>query len=947
MSRFARVLFVFALLPLFCSLGFAQSNESGKVIGIVTDASSNEALPGANILFVGPVDTGTATGQDGRFELELEVGTYKVTISFVGFDSSEIEAYVVESGAPQTLNIALDPTNELINPITITASRKPEKLLDSPASITVLEPRELESRTALTAATHLASVAAVDLVKTGLVSSRIAIRGFNDNLASSVLTLVDNRIARAPSVRLTALQLIPMTNGDIDQIEVVSGPASALYGPNSANGVIHMITKSPFESRGTSVSLAGGQQDVLLASLRHAGTRGKKLGYKISAQYYTGSDFEYSDPEEIGARTQAIAAGARADTLLIGNRDFGVKNLALNSRIDYRFDSGASLLLNAGLTRGNTIEITPTGAAQVKNARVSYGQLRYLSGRFFAQAYGNFLNSGTSYFLRTGESFRDISKVAVAQVQHYSEPREGQRFTYGLDAFYTVPQGEGTVNGRNENDDNIKEVGVYLQSETQFSSWLRFVAAARVDYHDKMDLYSFSPRAAIVFKPSKQHTLRSTFNQAFRTPLPNDLFSDVLGLSDVFTLGQMEPLLGFAPTTDLRVQGMIDGFSFERSANGAPMFRSPFAPLDSRGLTTSDYIDLNDAQFTNVMWDVARQSSVAGLADNLVDQGILDPSQVASISAALDAVLPTEVSGVATALRALDLDTQAFVDVTDAHDFSKLKVVRTRTYELGYKGLIGRALIASVDVYRSEVQNFLGPFVVGTPNVFLDGVTLNRELASSLSEALADPSNAEALAALSTLDTAPQIFGNGDGDPSNEIAFLIAAGLAGAIPFGTVTPREAFDPTSVMLMRQNFGDVAVNGMDVNLMMFLSRTMRVGFMYSWLSDNFFRNVQNVDDISLNAPRHKGGAQFFYDSKDDRLGFSLRGRYVEGFPVRSDVYVGSVESFFVLDGSMHYRVPFSKNTRVNLTIQNLTDNKHREFVFVPEIGRVALLRLTHEF
>ncbi len=946
MKRCSRILSVI-LLVVFCATEAFAQTATGRIEGVVTDAESGDALPGANLLFHGETQTGAATNAEGKYALVLPAGVYRIEVSYVGYVTHETRSYIVSAGTNQSLDFALEPGNELIDAITITASRKRERILDSPASVSVLEPRELETRTALTAATHLTSVAAVDLIKTGLVSSRIVIRGFNDNLATSLLTLVDNRIARAPSVRLTALQLIPMTNGDIDQIEVVSGPASALYGPNAANGVVHMITKSPFESRGTSVSLAGGQQDVLLGSIRHAGTRGRKLGYKVSAQYYTGNDFEYRDPEEILARRQAIEAGAQADTLLIGSRDFGVRNLALNTRVDYRFDSGASLLFNAGVTRGNNIEITPTGAAQVENARISYGQLRYLNGRFFAQAYGNLLNSGTSYFLRTGEIFRDVSRLFVAQVQHHYEAGPKQRFTYGLDAFYTLPEGEGTVNGRNENKDNVSEAGVYLQSETEVSERLKFVGAVRLDYHDKMDLYSFSPRGAVVFKPAPNHTLRSTFNQAFRTPLPNDLFSDVLGRADVFTLGQMESLIGFAPTTDLRVQGMIDGFTFERSSNGRPMFRSPFAPLDTRGLTTSDYIALGDPQFTNVMWQVARQSTVAGLAENMLDQGFFDESQIPAISAALDAVLPASISGVGNSLKSLDLDSQAFLDVSDARDFSTLKVTRTRTYELGYRGLIGKALIASVDLYRSEVQNFMGPFVVGTPNVFLESVTLNAELRETLSAALADPANADALAALGVFDTAPQIFGNGDGDPSGELAFVIAAGLASAIPFGTVTPREAFDPTAVMLMRQNFGDVAVNGLDVNLMMFVSRTMRVGLMYSWLSDNFFRNVQNVDDISLNAPRHKGGAQFFYDSKDGRLGLSMRGRYVEGFPVRSDVYVGDVESFFVVDGSMHYRVPFSKNTRVNLTIQNLTDNKHREFVFVPEIGRLALLRLTHEF
>ena len=928
-------------------LPVSAQNQAHIISGVVTDAETSMALPGANVRLLGPMDRGTATDLEGRYAFTLSPGLYSVSVTFVGYEPYQLDGLELSAGSTSELDVRLWPGNTLINPITVTASRKPEKLLDAPASITVLEPKELESRNALTAAAHLTSVPGVDVIKTGLVSSRVAIRGFNDNIASSLLTLVDNRIARAPSVRLTALQLIPMSNGDIEQIEVVSGPASALYGPNTTSGVVHMMTKSPFDSRGTSVSLAGGQQDVLLGSIRHAGTRGKKLGYKVSAQYYTGTDFEYIDPQEIIARQQALTAGAQPDTLLIGRRNYGVKNLSLSSRLDYRFNSNTTLSFNAGVTRGNNIEVTPTGAAQVENARIGYGQVRFTRGNFFAQAYGNLMNSGTSYFLRTGQIFRDVSRMFVSQVQHHSQWSNAHRFTYGIDAFYTQPEGEGTVNGRNEGDDNVFEIGAYLQSESTISDRLSLVGAARVDYHDQLDLYSFSPRAAIVFKPSPSQTARITFNQAFRTPLPNDLFSDVLGQADAFTLGQMEPLLGFAPTTDLRVQGMLNGFRFSRSGNGIPQFRSPFAQLDPRGLTTSDYIDLNDPQFTNVMWDVARQSAVAGLADNLVSQGILDASVASSLSLAMDRVLPQDVTGVLNVMQILDLESQAFIPIENVSDFSKLDATRIRTYDIGYKGIFAKAFMASVDIYHTEVQNFVGPFAVGTPNVFLESASLNKHLISELREALSDPANAGALTDLNVLDTSSALFGNSDGDPAPELAFLLSAGLAGAIPFGTVSPTTAFDPTAVMLMRRNFGNISVNGADFNLTAFLSRQLRIGVMYSWLSDNFFANVEGIDDISLNAPRHKGGGQFFYETKDGRLGLSLRGRYVEGFPVRSDVYVGSVESFVVFDGSVHYRVPFSKDTRMNLTVQNLTDNKHREFVFVPEIGRLATLRLTHEF
>jgi len=943
-------LFCVLLLPLPAAGTLAQQ---ATLSGQVVDAESGDLLPGANVHVTGrsaigrTVDTGMATNVEGHFELTVPAGEYQVVVSFVGYETWTRSAVTLADADERSFDIRLIPTGQLINPITITASRQPEKLLDAPAAVSVLEPIELRSRTALTAATHLASVPAVDIVNTGLVSSRIVVRGFNDNLASSLLTLVDNRIARAPSVRLTALQLIPMADGDIEQIEVVSGPASALYGPNAANGVVHMLTRSPFDSRGTSVSLAGGQQDVKLGSFRHAGARGSRLGYKISGQYYSGDEFEYRDPEEIAARAQAIQDGALPDTLKIGERDFTVRNLAFNGALEVRNVAGGTLSVNSGITFGDNIEITPTGAAQVNNARIGYGQIRYRRGRLFAQTYANLLHTGDSYFLRTGQQFTDVSRMVVAQVQHYALPTPHLQLTYGADALYTMPQGEGTVNGRNENDDNVAEMGTYLQADWDIRTWLSLVGAARVDYHNRMERTTFSPRAALVVKPAANHTFRTTFNKAFVTPLPNDLFSDLLGRRDVFTLGQMEPLLGFAPETDLRVQGMETGFTFNRSADGRPRFRSPFAPLDPRGLSESDYIDLDDPVFTNVMWSVARQSAVAGRADNLVSSGALDPASAAGVSAALDAVLPTEVSGVNNAMRTLDLDSQSFADVRNAKDIPTLDITRTRTIEVGYKGLINRAFIVSLDAYRSTVSDFKGPYIVGTPNVFIEGGSLNAALLQSVSQALALPENAAAREALLALDQSGQPYANGDGDPTSEVAFLIAGGLAGAIPFGTVSPVEAFDPTAVMLMRRNFGEVTINGVDANVMMFLSRQLRLGLMGSWLSDNYFRNVDGVADISLNAPRYKAGFQAFYDGAEGDLGGSIRARYVDGYEVRSDVYVGSVESFFVVDASLYYSVPFSKDTMVNLTIQNVTDNRHREFVFVPEIGRLAMLRLTHQF
>ena len=73
-------------------------------------------------------------------------------------------------------------------------------------------------------------------------------------------------------MRLNAYNFIPVTNEDVERIEVVLGPGSALYGPNSANGVLHVITTSPFASAGTTVQMGLGERSLRKAAFRHAGS---------------------------------------------------------------------------------------------------------------------------------------------------------------------------------------------------------------------------------------------------------------------------------------------------------------------------------------------------------------------------------------------------------------------------------------------------------------------------------------------------------------------------------------------------------------------------------------------------------------------------------------------------------------------------------------------------
>jgi iron complex outermembrane receptor protein len=513
-----------------------------------------------------------------------------------------------------------------------------------------------------------------------------------------------------------------------------------------------------------------------------------------------------------------------------------------------------------------------------------------------------------------------------------------QRFTYGLDVLLTRPDTEGTINGANEENDDINEIGVYLQSETNILPQLKLLAAGRADNHNHLNDIVLSPRVALAFQPNDDHNIRVTYNRAFRTPGTSNLFLDILSRENPFMVG-----------IDIRAQGVPSetGFTFKRSVDGRPEFRSPFSP------SGDNFIPLDSPAFTDVMWNVARSAVMSGAKPvfeaGLAAQG-LPAETVAALSAGFESIIPQQVAGVENVLRALDPATSGFIDVEDVNDVDTLKPTITQTYEVGYKGILLNRLAFSADVYHSRINNFIAPLAVETPNVFLDAPTLSASLGQQIGAALADPQNAQLAQALLAFD-APTQGGNGDGSPIDELVTLFVAGTknngAAYIPFGTVTPEQAVDPNAVMLIYRNYGDISLNGLDMNFTYFLNPSWSLGANYSFVSRDLFENVDGIGDIALNAPKNKFGANVQYTNIGLGLGVGLRARFVQGFPVRSGVYVGEVESYYTLDLSAGYAIPLGPKPRLSVTVQNLLDRKHQQFVGTPEIGRLAMARLTQTF
>ncbi len=931
------------VLLLIFSVWPAAAQETGSLAGsIATD--DGMALFGANVAVSGDAIEGvqgTTSDGEGAFRIDgLPPGVYEVTASFLGYESVTTAGVMIRAGQTTTLDIGLAATTLIGQQVVVSASRKQEKLLDAPASISVVELDEIMDRPALSVTDYITDLSGVDQAKVGVSQSSTVIRGFNRTFTGSLLQMVDNRIARIASLRLNMGASIPLTSEDIQRIEVVRGPGSALYGPNSANGVMHIVTRSPIGSEGNAFSLYGGERSLRKATFRHASSVDGKVGFKVSGEYSKAREWAYEDPAEVIPR------------------DNDNERLLGEVRIDLRPTDDLSIIGSAGYSRIKAIQMTGQGAAQAVDWSTRFFQARSQYKGWFAQIFLNMNDAGDTKLLRTTQPIVDTSRLTVMQLQHNLVLGDRQQFTYGADVLLTRPNTGNTTHGQFEDRDNLDEYGLYVQSETTLNDQVSVMLAGRLDEHSKAEDPVFSPRAALVIKPSTESTLRLTYNRAFGTPSSVHYFLDLIASSDPFDLGANFGALGLGPdrTIDLRTQGVNSQFTFRRGDNGLPMYRSPFAPV--AGLPADTYLPMNDPASTNLLWGVARGAVLAqltpqlqGLAVPIITQylislGLPAPNaaqlaaqQAAQLAAAFPGVIPSALPGLTNTLGTLDTATGTFnpVDPAWVRDVDPMRPSITETFEVGYKGVVGDKLVLTADFYRNKIHDFISSIHIVTPNVFLDPGPLASALGAGIAQQLAQPENAQLAGALAVLDDpATGVGGDGNGSPVDELT-RIFVGTAAAIPYGTVTPEEATDPNAVMLTYRNFGEVSYYGTDLGFSYYPSDTWNLSGSYSFISENLFEKVDGLDDIPLNAPKHKLSLALGLKPSGLPLNLSARMRYRGAFEMADGVYVGDVESHTVVDVSASY--DFSKVT-FSVEASNLLDKQYQAFVGAPMIGRLVM-------
>jgi outer membrane receptor protein involved in Fe transport len=240
---------------LFFSNAFAQSIT---ISGTVTDKQTNETLPGVSINVKGK-SIGTSSNVDGKFTLSTSENTpFTIVVSYLGYKSIEQEVRASASN----LVFSLESMSILGQEVVVAASRTPERILESPVSIERYGQAAIRETAAPSFYDALNNLKGVEMSAQSLTFKSINTRGFNANGNVRFNQYIDGMDNQAPGLNFSVGNIIGMSELDVDNVELLPGASSALYGAGGINGTMLMTSKDPYKSQGVSFSLKRGMNHV-------------------------------------------------------------------------------------------------------------------------------------------------------------------------------------------------------------------------------------------------------------------------------------------------------------------------------------------------------------------------------------------------------------------------------------------------------------------------------------------------------------------------------------------------------------------------------------------------------------------------------------------------------------------------------------------------------------
>ncbi|MEN2486656.1 TonB-dependent receptor [Flavobacterium sp. B11] len=357
------------IMLLFSGISFAQNTITGSV----TD-SNKQSVPGANVVVVGE-NTGASTDFDGSFKLTTTAKLpFSVKVSAVGFESKTVSV----TAANQKINVILKGEETKLDEIVVSASRTPERVLESPVTIERMGVQEIKRTASPSFYDGLENMKEVQMNTSSMSFKSINTRGFATVANTRFMQLVDGMDNASPLLNFVLGNMIGVSEIDVQSVELLPGASSALYGANAFNGILFMTSKSPFTNQGISTYFkygatsqeAAGTNSFYDFGIRFAHAFNKYFAAKANFTYMQATDW-YATNYDDKTRSGIDRANPSYDGINVYGDEAATNIKGVGQKLEAMglIPVGASNLLpNSMVSRTgyNEIDLTDNKAANTK-----------------------------------------------------------------------------------------------------------------------------------------------------------------------------------------------------------------------------------------------------------------------------------------------------------------------------------------------------------------------------------------------------------------------------------------------------------------------------------------------------------------------------------------------------------------------------------------------------
>ena len=897
-------------------VSFAQS--PAILTGKVSNTLTKEHVPAVSVTIKGS-GAGTFTDDRGNFKLTTtQQPPFVLVFSSIGFETQEVT--VNSASAP--VEVSLKPTSSLGTEVVVSASRVPERILESPVSIDRVGAAAIRTTPSTDYYDMIRNIKGVDFTSSSLTFCSVTTRGFNGSGNLRLNQLVDGMDNQAPGLNFSVGSVVGLSELDVDNMELLSGASSALYGSGGMNGTLLITSKDPFKYQGVSAEVKAGamhfgKSDPIKTSpyyniaLRWGQKVSEKFAFKIGVQYVTAQDWVATDSsnytgEGAGPKNHPIAGTRASDPNYNGVNVYGDEtSLDISNTSTTPFLGGAYQYL-AGVDPTHAAQygaiVAADGANPFPVSRTGFKEqdvidntteiLKLTGGLYYKFTPHVMLsltgNYGTGNTVYTGSDRYSLKNLKMGQ---YKLELKGDRwFIRG----YTTQENSGQAYNATITSQLLNEaIKPSYNAANPTASWYPQYAVAYVSARfqgaDVTTANNIARGAADAGRPVPGTAAFKTLLDAVRSkPIPaGGLFLDRTNLYQTEGQYNLTDYVKFAEVIVgaswrqyvLNSQGTLFADSAGRihtNEYGAYLQISKKLFNDVLKLTASGRYDKNDnfdGKFT------PRLSAVVTVAkDNYIRASYQNAYRFPSNQNQWINLNTGEgilIGGLPQLRNYYHFDTNPVINANTGQlqTFGTYKPETVNAYELGYKGLYNKTILLDVYGYYSRINDFIGRVSVIQ--------------SKSGNPATINPS-----------------------DPNSYQGFSVSVNSANKVS------TYGFGASLQFILPNNFS------IDVNASSDHIHNPDSTFTTYWNTPNFRFNV----GLTNSGFGHQ-----------NRWGFGVVYRWQNSYYTESDFRQGPVSSFGTLDAQVSYKL-LDIRSMIKLGATNLTNHYYISQYGNPAIGGV---------